>query len=59
MGLEDEDVLELADLVPSPGNAGLLSDAPLLAFPPRYRAALALARGWLAAWKAVNNGDGT
>lgn len=52
MGLEDPEVLELAELVPGPFSNGLLDESSsLLAFPPRYRAALALARAWLVTWK--------
>jgi len=51
-GLQDEDVLLLAPLVPSPAGPGLLDGAHMLDMPPRVREAHALASAWVDEWRA-------
>ncbi len=52
MGRHDSDVLQLAELVPNRFGPGLVDGIPLISLPPRERKAVAMARDWLAQYRA-------
>lgn len=56
MGLRDEHVMMLADLVPSASGPGALAGIPRVSMPSYYRDACMAAESWLEAWRAKNGG---
>lgn len=53
VGTADAEVLELAEMVPSPHGPGTLAGIPLQDLPPRHRAAVELANSWLKAYRSA------
>ena len=52
----DADAQTMAALVPTPWSPGALDGVVPAAIPPRYRAMLTMARGWLAQHDAAKKG---
>lgn len=50
---QDAEVRLWADLVPSMAGPGALAGMPLAQMPPRYRAMVSMAQGWLDAAREV------